>query len=63
MRIMAGIQYNCPWNIAAKFNIDMSFSASQIANMLEEYETDYRTGMNIKAVAEEIYGYTSGYPN
>ena len=29
-------QYNSPWNISAKFNLDMSFSAAQIAVMLEE---------------------------
>lgn len=40
----------------------MSFSADQIAGMLEEYEADYHTGMDIQAVAEEIYAYTSGYP-
>ena len=55
-------QYNSPWNIAADFKVDMSFSAAQIANMLEEYETDCRTGMNTQEVAEEIYQYTSGYP-
>jgi len=55
-------QYNSPWNIAAKFKIDMSFSTSQIKQMLEEYETDYQTGMDVQAVAEEIYGYTAGYP-
>lgn len=55
-------QYNSPWNIAADFDIDMSFSVSQIAEMLEEYEADNQTGMNIQAVAEEIYQYTSGYP-
>ncbi len=55
-------QYNSPWNIAADFDIDMNFSAKQIAGMLEEYENDYQTGMNITAVAEEIYAYTSGYP-
>lgn len=55
-------QYNSPWNIAADFDIEMSFSAEQIAGMLTEYEADYHTGMNIKAVAEEIYAYTSGYP-
>jgi len=55
-------QYNSPWNIAAAFKIDMSFSANQIAGMLEEYESDYHTGMDIQAVAEEIYAYTSGYP-
>lgn len=55
-------QYNSPWNIAADFNIDMSFSTEQIASMLEEYEEDYHTGMNIQEAAEEIYAYTSGYP-
>ena len=55
-------QYNSPWNIAAKFKIDMSFSADQIAGMLEEYETDYHTGMDIPGMAAEIYQYTSGYP-
>ncbi len=55
-------QYNSPWNIADDFDIDMSFSADQIAKMLEEYEADKRTGMDIKEVAEEIYQYTSGYP-
>ncbi len=55
-------QYNSPWNIAADFDIVMSFSADQIAGMLAEYETDYHTGMNIQAVSEEIYAYTSGYP-
>lgn len=55
-------QYNSPWNIAAKFKIDMSFSAGQIASMLEEYESDYHTEMDVQSVAEEIYQYTSGYP-
>lgn len=55
-------QYNSPWNIAADFDIDMSFSADQISEMLAEYEADYHTGMDIAAVAGEIYQYTSGYP-
>lgn len=55
-------QYNSPWNIAADFNVDMSFSADQISQMLGEYEADHRTGMDVSAVAEEIYQYTSGYP-
>ena len=55
-------QYNSPWNIAADFKIDMSFSATQIAGMLEEYEQDHNTGMDINKIAEEIYQYTSGYP-
>ncbi len=55
-------QFNSPWNIAADFKINMRFSAEQIAGMLGEYEADYQTGMDICAVAEEIYAYTSGYP-
>ena len=33
-------QYNSPWNIAAKFDVDMSFSVSEIQSMLLEYEKD-----------------------
>lgn len=55
-------QYNSPWNIAAKFNLNMSFSVEQIAGMLQEYETDNHIGMDIQSVAQEIYQYTSGYP-
>lgn len=55
-------QYNSPWNIAAKFKIDMSFSPCQIASMLQEYEEDHHTGMNINAVSQDIHNYTSGYP-
>ncbi len=53
---------NSPWNIAAKFRVNMSFSAEEIAGMLMEYETDYSTGMNIKEISELIYAHTSGYP-
>lgn len=55
-------QYNSPWNIAANFDVAMDFSAEQIAEMLREYESDHQTGMDVPAVAEEIYQYTSGYP-
>lgn len=53
---------NSPWNIAAKFRVDMSFSQKDIAGMMEEYEQDYHTGMNIADMAELLYEYTSGYP-
>lgn len=55
-------QYNSPWNIAADFEIEMSFSPGQIADMLAEYEAEHHTGMHLPEVAEEIYAYTSGYP-
>ena len=54
--------YNSPWNIAADFDMDMSFSPAQIMSMLEEYEADRHTGMNVPLMAEEIYQYTAGYP-
>ena len=62
MRPNSEHQYNSPWNIAADFDIDMSFSAGQIAEMLTAYETDHHTGMDVSAVADEIEQYTSGYP-
>lgn len=55
-------KYNSPWNIAAKFNVLMGFTARQIAAMLGEYEADKKTGMDVETVAECIYEYTSGYP-
>ena len=36
-----------PYDIAAKFRVDMSFSQKDITGMLEEYEKDYHTGMDI----------------
>lgn len=55
-------KYNSPWNIAARFDLDMSFSAGQVAAMLEEYEADRQTGMDVQEVTREIVQYTSGYP-
>ncbi len=53
---------NSPWNIASEFEIDMSFSSPEIATMLDEYEKDNKTGMDVKAISEEIRAYTGGYP-
>lgn len=53
---------NSPWNIAADFLVDMSFSSDEIAGMLMEYEVDHETGMDVQQMAKEIYAYTSGYP-
>jgi hypothetical protein len=55
-------KYNSPWNIAVDFDVDMSFSPSEIMSILDEYESDNEIGMNKEAVADEIYKYTSGYP-
>ena len=53
---------NSPWNIAATFNIDMSFSKSDIAGMLKDYAEDRHINMNVSEIAGLIYDYTSGYP-
>ena len=55
-------KFNSPWNIAADVLVDMSFSVKDIAGMLEEYEKDKHTGMNIEEMSTLLYDYTSGYP-
>lgn len=53
---------NSPWNIAADFDIDMSFNSEDIVTMLIEFESDNQTGMNITEVSQEIFENTGGYP-
>ena len=53
---------NSPWNIAADFLVDMSFSIQDIQGMLTTYEADVETGMDIEEISGLIYDYTSGYP-
>lgn len=53
---------NSPWNIAADFDIDMSLSESGIRGMLDDYEEDHHTGMDVGAIARQIREYTAGYP-
>lgn len=53
---------NSPWNIAAPFNVRMSFTPDEIAGMLKDYEVDYHTGMDVENIADLLYDYTSGYP-
>lgn len=55
-------KYNSPWNIAENFNVDMSFNPKEISTMLQDYEKDYSTGMDIQSISQEIYNYTNGYP-
>ncbi|MBR1741301.1 MAG: hypothetical protein IJ733_05420 [Lachnospiraceae bacterium] len=55
-------KYNSPWNVAADFKVDMSFSADEIATMLHDYERDHQTGMDIREISEELYRCTGGYP-
>lgn len=56
------IKYNSPWNIAVNFDIDMSFTTSEISTMLKEYSEDKKIEMDIKEIAEIIFYYTDGYP-
>ena len=55
-------KYNSPWNIAADFNVDMTFNPQEISTMLADYENEVHTGMDIMAISNEIYRFTSGYP-
>lgn len=55
-------KYNSPWNIAADFTIDMSFSQAEIAAMLNEYAKDYGLAFDTGTFAGWIYDYTAGYP-
>lgn len=55
-------QYNSPWNIAAKYDEDMSLHADGIRGMLDDYESEHHVGMDTRALANMIYDYTSGYP-
>ncbi|MFP3154342.1 hypothetical protein LQZ18_07920 [Lachnospiraceae bacterium ZAX-1] len=54
--------HNSPWNIAVKFDVDMSFHPNEISPMLLQYEDDHCTGMDIPLISQEIYDYTGGYP-
>ena len=55
-------KYNSPWNIAVDFTVDLSFNADEIATMLRDYQQEAGTAMDIPAIAEKLYYYTSGYP-
>jgi hypothetical protein len=54
--------HNSPWNIAAEFKVDLSFSPADICTMLADYESEHNTGRDKTAIAERIYFYTAGYP-
>ena len=55
-------QMNSPWNIAADFSVDMSFTKEDIASMLNEYKKEHTCTIASNEIAELIYEYTSGYP-
>jgi len=57
-----GKRHNSPWNIAANFDIDMSFNPKGIESMLKEYQNETNILIDTELISNEIYKYTSGYP-
>jgi len=55
-------KYNSPWNIAADFDVDMSFSPEEIRTMLDDYVDHKGVVLDKAYFAERLYYYTSGYP-
>ncbi|WP_061995684.1 AAA family ATPase [Clostridium sp. ATCC 25772] len=55
-------KYNSHWNIASDFDVDMSFSISEIKTMLNDYVENKKVALDKDYFAEKIYFYTSGYP-
>lgn len=62
LRANEEIRYNSPWNIAVKFDVDMSFNEFEIGTMLNEYSKENNLKFNIESLSKEIYKFTSGYP-
>jgi len=55
-------KYNSPWNIAAEFNIDMTFDPAEISTMLKDYSETENVKMDIMDIAKRIHYFTSGHP-
>lgn len=62
LRPDAEAKLNSPWNIAADFNVDMSFNPAEIKTMLTAYAAEKGVAMDVDAIAERVHYYTSGYP-
>ena len=62
IRTDSSAQLNSPWNIAADFEIDMSFSSNEIETMLIDYAKTTNNSMNTKEISEYLHYWTSGYP-
>jgi hypothetical protein len=54
--------FNSPWNISAKFKVDMSFNVREIESMLIDYCKDNKIKFDTALIAAEIHRFTSGYP-
>lgn len=55
-------KYNSPWNIAADFEIVMSFTAKEIAPMLADYGKVEKVNIDTITISQQIYYYTEGHP-
>lgn len=55
-------RFNSPWNIAAKFEVDMRFNPQEIKSMLLDYQSETLIDFDVAAIAEQIYKFTNGYP-
>ena len=51
-----------PWNIAARFDVVMSFNPQEIESMLKDYQSETNVSMDTESISNKIYEYTSGYP-
>ncbi len=56
------VKYESPWNIAADFEVELSFSPKEIVPMLEEYAEAEKVKMDFSVIAKRLYYHTSGYP-
>lgn len=56
------IKLNSPWNIAADFTLNMAFNPDEIKTMLLDYISENSVQMDLDAIAERIFYYTSGHP-
>jgi hypothetical protein len=53
---------NSPWNIAADFNVDMSFNPAEIATLLADFASENDVQIDMPAIAERIHYFSSGHP-
>lgn len=54
--------FNSPWNVAADFRVDMSFSTKEIEAKLFDYTIETGISMDTGLLSNEIRKFTSGYP-
>jgi hypothetical protein len=55
-------KFNSPWNIAVDFKVSLSFTASEIRSMLEDYSKEEQVTLDIPFFSERLLYLTSGYP-